>query len=490
MTTLSTALSQALSGLRVSSGQSALVARNISRAGEEGYTRKYAGLSTEFDGTARISSVNRNAEKRLADVLNSSITSSDGQKILLDALERLQQTVGDVQDDSSLAWGINELQNKLRTLESNPSNQVLAASVVSTAAGLVSSLHAASDTVQSLRTDADAAIQDSVGNINTYLARLQELNTRIVRTPAGDENLVESLDERDRLLKSLSSEIGIRTITQPDNGIAVYTTGGVTLFNGTARAVTFQPTPALGPGSPGNAVYADGVAIVGPGAQMPPTQGKIAANAEIRDKLAPTYQNQIDEIARGLIVIFAEKDVSATPTLPDATGLFSYSGSPAVPGAATVIPGLAGTISLNAAFDPASGGNPFLLRDGGANGAAYKSNVTNAPSFQDRITALISALDAPMTFSASTGLPASANIKQLAQNSSGWVEGLRSEASQKSDYLNALTAKAKEALSRATGVNIDDEMAEMLNLERSYQASAKVVTIIDQMFASLMAAVR
>ncbi|NJM28728.1 MAG: hypothetical protein HC855_00065 [Rhizobiales bacterium] len=39
-------------------------------------------------------------------------------------------------------------------------------------------------------------------------------------------------------------------------------------------------------------------------------------------------------------------------------------------------------------------------------------------------------------------------------------------------------------------MNIDDEMAEMLNLERSYQASAKVITIIDQMFASLIASVR
>jgi flagellar hook-associated protein 1 FlgK len=490
MTTLSTALSQALSGLRVSSGQSALVARNISRAGEEGYTRKYAGLTTEFDGTARISSVNRNAEKRLADMLNSSITSSDGQRILLEALERLQQTVGDVQDGGSLAWGINELQNKLRLLEANPANQALAAGVVSAAAGIVSSLRAASDTVQSLRNGADAAIRDSVGNINAYLAQLQELNTRIVRTPAGDENLAEMLDSRDRLLKSLSSEIGIRTVTQPNNGIAVFTTGGVTLFNGTARAVTFQPTPGLAPGSPGNAVYADGVAIVGPGAQMQPTQGKIAANAEVRDRLAPTYQNQIDEIARGLIVLFAEKDVSASPTLPDATGLFSYSGSPAVPGTAAVIPGLAGTIFINPAFDPASGGDPFLVRDGGANGVAYKSNTTNAPSFQDRITALISALDSPMTFATATGLPASGSIKELAQNSAGWVEGLRSEASQKSDYLDALTARAKEALSRATGVNIDDEMAEMLNLERSYQASAKVITIIDQMFASLIAAVR
>jgi flagellar hook-associated protein 1 FlgK len=489
MTNLSAALSQALSGLRVSSGQSALVARNVARASEEGYTRKYAGLTTEFDGTARIASVNRNAEKRLADILNASIASADGQSVLLNALQRLQQTVGDVEDDQSLAWGINELQNKLRTFQSNPSNAALANDAVSAASSLVSGLHDASSAVQSLRADADNALGQSVGNINSSLAQLQEINTKITQARPGDETLAELLDQRDRVLKSLSSEIGIRTVTQPNNGIAVYTSGGVTLFNQIARQVTFSPTPGLGPGVFGNAVYADGVAIAGPGAQMPPTQGKIAANAEVRDKIASAYQNQIDEIARGLIVLFSEKDASVTPTLPDATGLFSYAGSPAVPSAAIVIPGLASTIKLNSAFDPAAGGNAFLLRDGGANGIAYRSNTTNAPGFQDRIGALIAAIDAPMTFSGATGLPASSNIKDLSRASAGWVEGLRSEADRKNEYLNTLKARAGEALSRATGVNMDDEMAAMLNLERSYQASAKVITVVDQMFAALLAAV-
>jgi flagellar hook-associated protein 1 FlgK len=223
---------------------------------------------------------------------------------------------------------------------------------------------------------------------------------------------------------------------------------------------------------------------------MPPTVGKIAANTEIRDQLASVYQSQLDEIARGLVVLFAEKDASASPSLPDATGLFSYSGSPAVPAAAVVIPGLARSISLNAAFDPASGGNPMLIRDGGANGAAYRSNATNAPSFQDRITALISALDSTMSFAPGTGLPETASVKSLAQSSAGWVESLRAEASRKSEFLNALTTKSREALSRAIGVNMDDEMAELLNLERSYQASAKVIGIVNEMFNSLFEAVR
>ncbi len=488
MTTLSSALSHALSGLKVTSAQSALVARNISRASEEGYTRKYASLTTELDGSARVGSINRNAEKQLLDVFNTAQSSSQGQKFLLGSLGRLQQTVGDVSDEGSVAAGINDFQNKLKLLESNPTDSGLASTAINAASNLVHQLNTATSVVQGVRAEADSGIKASVVSINTLLARLQDVNTRIVNSPANDEGIVEAFDTRDQILKDLSAEIGIRTVSQPDNGVSVYTDGGVTLFNQVARQVSFIPSIGMGATSIGNAVYADGVGIVGPGAQMPTRQGKLAAFAEMRDVVAPTYQNQLDEIARGLIVAFAEKDTTAVQ--PDATGLFTFPGAPAVPFAANVVSGLAGTIRINPAFDRSRGGNPMLLRDGGANGPAYVANTTGQSGFQQRITSLISTLDENMTFATETQLSTQVSLKELAASSAGWLEGLRTEASSRSQYLSALSTRAGEALSRATGVNIDDEMSMMLNLERSYQAAAKVITVVDQMFASLLAVVR
>ncbi|MBI3672773.1 MAG: hypothetical protein HY245_05005 [Rhizobiales bacterium] len=37
-----------------------------------------------------------------------------------------------------------------------------------------------------------------------------------------------------------------------------------------------------------------------------------------------------------------------------------------------------------------------------------------------------------------------------------------------------------------TGVNIDEEMAAMLDLEKSYQASAKVMSIVDGLIGNLL----
>ena len=48
---------------------------------------------------------------------------------------------------------------------------------------------------------------------------------------------------------------------------------------------------------------------------------------------------------------------------------------------------------------------------------------------------------------------------------------------------------ATQALTSATGVNMDDELSRMLDIEHSYQASAKLISAIDQMFTVLFQAI-
>jgi flagellar hook-associated protein 1 FlgK len=43
-------------------------------------------------------------------------------------------------------------------------------------------------------------------------------------------------------------------------------------------------------------------------------------------------------------------------------------------------------------------------------------------------------------------------------------------------------------LSNATGVNLDAEMTNMLNLENSYASSAKLLTTVTSMFSALLQA--
>ena len=77
----------------------------------------------------------------------------------------------------------------------------------------------------------------------------------------------------------------------------------------------------------------------------------------------------------------------------------------------------------------------------------------------------------------------------FAASSVSWLQEARKAADADNDYKAALKDRASEALSKATGVNLDEEMTLLLELERSYQASTKLVTTIDNMLGALLQAV-
>jgi flagellar hook-associated protein 1 len=271
---------------------------------------------------------------------------------------------------------------------------------------------------------------------------------------------------------------------------SIYTDSGVTLFQDTPRTVSFTPTPTLVDGMNGGAVTVDGVPITGANSPMPIQSGALAGYAALRDTLAPEYQAQLDQIAGGLINTFAESDQSAAPTLPSLPGLFTTPGATSLP-LMSATTGLGAAIEVNPNVDPSQGGNPNLLRDGGISdpgNPAYTYNATGAASYTGRIQQLLGQIVATQSFDPSAGLDSSANLTDYANASVSWLQAENQQASDASSYQNALATQANSALSNATGVNLDAEMTNMLNLENSYASTAKLLTTVNSMFSSLLQA--
>jgi flagellar hook-associated protein 1 FlgK len=221
---------------------------------------------------------------------------------------------------------------------------------------------------------------------------------------------------------------------------------------------------------------------------MPLRSGNLVGLSTLRDEHAVTSQNQLDEVARGLIATFAESDRSGGGG-PDLAGLFTWSGGPAVPAAGALAPGLAGRIRVNPSVDPMQGGRLERLRDGGMNGVAYTYNATGAAGFSGRLEALAAAMTAPQTFNAASGITGAFGLTDFGAASVSWLEGLRQAVTTDAGYQATLVARASEALSNATGVNMDDEYAIQLQLEKSYAASSKLIGVINQLFDTLLATV-
>jgi flagellar hook-associated protein 1 FlgK len=287
------------------------------------------------------------------------------------------------------------------------------------------------------------------------------------------------------IVQQLSKEIGIRTVGEANGSMQIYTDQGVTLFNGVPREVTFKSTGYLGPNTTGNAVYADGIPIAGGSGTMISNSGSLVGYATIRDKLGVTYQNQLDEVARGLVEAFAETDPSGggLATMP---GLFTWDGAPAMPTAGTVNTGIALSLSVNPLIDPSKGGNASLLRDGGLNGASYVYNTNSSSAYSKRIESIIDNLNQSRSYDSAAGVANTGSISDFAGASAGWLQAQRKSASETSNYNNILQQRAMDTLSKETGVNIDEEMTNMLQFERAYQASARLMTTIDQMFQTLL----
>ncbi|HEY8580900.1 MAG TPA: flagellar hook-associated protein FlgK, partial [Beijerinckiaceae bacterium] len=392
---------------------------------------------------------------------------------------------------SSLSGRIAALSNALQGASAKPGDRGLANAAVAAAQSLADALNAASAAVQGARQTADGEIAASVETVNRLLKEFGDVEISLMRERAKGGDVTDLLDRRDAILKTLSEEIGATGVVQADGSTAIYASGGATLFDKTPRTVTFAPTAAFGASTTGAAVYVDGVNITSDASPMPATSGRIAGLIEVRDKAAPQAQAQLDEIARGLVVAFAEPDVGTPAALPDRPGLFTYPGAGAAPGA-TVIPGLAAAIRINATVDPAQGGDVFRLRDGGASlpgDPSYVANPTGASAYSERLLLYIERLTKPQGFDAAAGLGASASVTEFATGSVSWAAGQKQKTTASAEQAAALTDRLSLALSNATGVNIDDEMAKLLDIEHAFQASAKLLTSVDALYRTLFEAV-
>jgi len=487
---LTAALDSARASLMASGIQSSTISRNIAGASTAGYSRKIAVLDNLPNAGVYVAAIQRAASGGLFTNVLTATSASAKQSAIYDGLQKIAtSTVDDPELEQSPTAQLTKLKQALQQYANSTDNATLAQAAVTSAKDMATALNQATKTVQSVREGADADMATSVANINQLLTQFDKVNTAIVRGTISGDDVTDYLDQRDSIVSKLSQEVGVSMSLRANGDAALYTDSGVVLFDKTARTVSFTATNVYTPGTTGNAVYIDGVPVTGANAVMPLKTGKLAGLAELRDNATVTYQSQLDEIARGLIDAFKEVDQSGA-ALPDVPGLFTYPGAPAMPASATISVGLAGTISVAASVDPASGGNPNLLRDGAISGnAAYNYNTTGNAGFSARLQQLINEMDAPQPFDTTAQGKPSGSVIEFASSSASWIESQRKAADDSVQYQNTLLDRSTAALSNVNGVNMDDEMSLMLQVERTYSASSKIISTVDEMLQSLLAAV-
>ncbi|HYD66623.1 flagellar hook-associated protein FlgK [Azospirillum sp.] len=461
---IQTALNAALSGLRATQQQAALTSHNISNATTAGFVRKELALSTSVTAGhgsgVRVDGVARRVDELLIRDARFEQSRFTAQETRASALADYAAVLGQPQDERSVATAVAKLQQAFDRLHGMPDDGAAQAAVVDRAQALVRNLHGAAEAATAVRMDARNRLSASVDQVNRALVRISELNGTIATQQAKGADTSDLLDERDRLLDTVSEEIGIRTYTRDNGQVVVMTRNGETLLD-RELAPGAQPLQLIG-----TDLVAGGT-ILSANPDRDIQSGRIMGYVQAATQDMPRALAQLDALAAGIVKRFQDAEDN-----PAAAGLFTDAGAALDPLATA---GLAGRIAVNAAVQ----GNAWRVQSG------VQAATPLPPGDQTQIKAFIGAFTATGPFSA-PDMPGTATLGDYATTMVSTQQGYRTtaEADMKTRRISA-DALQSARLNR-DGVNIDDEMQKLLLIEQSYGASAQVIQAAGRMIDTLL----
>ncbi|MHB1204891.1 MAG: flagellar hook-associated protein FlgK [Rhodospirillaceae bacterium] len=301
---LNLALTSAISGLSTAQAGLDVISNNIANVNTAGYTRKiFVPESLVLAGKGagvQVGDIINNVDQNLMrDARN-----QNGSVGLLQTLnsyyKRVQDTFGTTGAQNSLSNQINGMQQEFTTLTTSPETTSQQLAAIQAGVDAANNMSSMSQTVQTLRLNADRDIASLVSQMNNDLNTIASLNDQIslgvaTKKPTGDLE-----DKRDVALNSLSNTVDIRYFENANGSVTVYTSDGTTLVDNSPVKMTHVSLSQVSPsatysGGDFNGIFA-GVRDITNSIQG----GKLKALIDMRDNTLPTMQAQLDELGASL----------------------------------------------------------------------------------------------------------------------------------------------------------------------------------------------
>lgn len=484
---LSLALSNALTGLRANSTQADIIANNIANAQTEGYGRRDvaissaavggAGAGVQVDGVTRASSPITTEARRIANA------SSGGANVLSQALGRLSDAVGAPGALGGLATASDRLDTALSSAADTPESTARLADVAAAANKYVASINRIASEAVSLRTEADNSIARQVDNVNSALTNVKTLNEEIAARSLGGLDTSALKDQRGILIDQIAEIVPVKTIQRDFETVALFTTKGGQLLDGTAYQLDFAPTRVVTPDQTIANGALSGITLNGQDVPIGEDAllgfldgGTLSATFELRDKTIPDFTASLDGVTADLIT--RVQGLADDPTLaPGQAGLFTDNGLAFDP-LNTV--GISSRITVSASIDPSQGGTLTNLRDG--LNAVTVGDAGNA----DVLRGLQDALSASIAPPAGSGLTGQRGAAGFASELSATLLTAQSRADEDVVFRSARVDVLADAEKADVSVDTDQELSRLLVVERTYAANARVIEVIDSLLERLL----
>ena len=330
--------------------------------------------------------------------------------------------------------------NSLSQLSTSPSDLNVRQSVLTAAQNLSTSFNQAATNLSRLQTSVNLNVTQSVSQINTLTAQIATANAQVSAAQSANRNPGPFVDQRQQLLNQLSNLVDISEINAGNGNLTITTSNGAPLVVG---GQSFQLSTQTNASTGLQDIISQGTNIT---SQI--TGGQLAGQLQIRDQEIPAIQNSLDTLAFNLSSALNSQHKLGFDLNGNAGGnLFT-----ALAGAT----GAASQISV-AITDPS-------LVAASADGTP--GNNANANALLGLQNQAIASGQNPLNFYG--------NLVFKIGNDVSTAQAGQSAGSQVLSQLQNLQGGV-------SNVDLNEESANLIRFQNAYQASARVVSVINSL---------
>lgn len=458
MGSLTALLSMSQNALEANQAAIDITSNNVANQNTPGYTRQVAtwqesdsiSLSggTSVSGGASVTAVSQR-DRVLDQRVEQQTQTQASTGAESTALGQLQAVFGlsatsTSASSTTIGSDVDAFFNSLSTLQASPSDNSARQGVLSAAAALASDLNSASSQLSAQTNSLNQQAVSVVGQVNSLTASIAVLNKQITSTsPTGDAGTLE--DERQQDLTQLSQLVGFNQTRTENNGISLSTANGAPLvIEGQSFAL-------------GTTMSAGNIAVTAANGQditSGISGGQLGGTLEARDGALATAATALDTLAYA---------IGSAVNAQNAAGV-DANGNPG--GAIFTLP--ASSVGAAAAIALATTDPNAIAAAAVGEGSSGGTNATALSALGQ--AALVDGQTAS-TFFASF----------LTQVGSAAASATNNNTVQQASLTQLTTQQ-----SSLSGVSLDEEAANLTQYQRSYEAAAKVFSIVDQLLASAL----
>ena len=458
------------------------VNKNMTNMYSEGYSRRVNHLADLPASSVHLKKIERVFDKSLFGRYIATNNQKAGYENYQDVLQQIEDIYNDIHG-SGLASELNDFFNSFNDVAVNPDDLAARYSVMSKAQALVGRIRNSFETLQNIKEKTSLSIKDSIGRLNDLLNQLAYVNKNIKFYFHDEVRLNEFLDERDRLVKEISSLIDVKTRINDDNTVDLFTAKGFDLlvFDQAAK-VTYDTDEN---NNPVVRVRGNDISdILG--------NGKIGGYMKGIKKVNEAI-NQLNDFTATLALVVNKQhregyDLNGNNNI-DFFGIDPESSETNI-NAGNIILNITDPKQIAAASDPA-----YTNSD--------NTNIKKIIKLKDDINGVLTASeesdllsDGSITIGGITYTLNNVNNYNLIKEksfhefySSEMVTPISTELSHvktltddSSFMLDAIDQKIKEK----SGVNIDEELINLTKLQRAYEASARIINVTDELLQTVL----